>query len=134
MILDGRQEALAHLFGASAGVNVMVSLLLVPSHGPQAVAIARLVSMVLFFTLNCVFVHRRIFAFHLGSLIWRPLLAIAAMSLIIFVVLVDWPVILRCLIGTSTYGAILLGLKAIPVDEWLWLRQWLSHWSKRYSQ
>jgi len=131
MILDERQRILAHFFGISVGANVLVCLLFIPHYGPQAVAVARVVSMGTLFMLNCVYVYRRVLALWPWHFIWQPLAASAIMALVVFGALSSCPDYLRSLIGVVVYSALLIYLKAIPASEWLWLRQRLACWDQR---
>jgi O-antigen/teichoic acid export membrane protein len=128
LILDGRQGALARLYAISIGANVLVGLLLIPSYGAPGVAVARVVSMSALFVLNCVYVDRHVLPTRPWKLLWQSLVASGIMALAVFVVLAGWPDYVRGFAGLALYGLLLVALKAIPVEEWLWLRQRLSAW------
>jgi O-antigen/teichoic acid export membrane protein len=126
MILDGRQGALARLYAISIGANVLVGLLLIPGHGAPGVAVARVVSMVTLFVLNCAYVDRYILQARPWTLLWQSVVASGVMTLAIFVILAGWPDFARGLVGLAVYGLLVVGLKAIPAEEWLWLRRKLA--------
>ena len=130
MILAGRQRMLARLFAISAFVNVLVGLLLIPHYGAPAVAMARVTSMAVLFTLGNVYVHRRILAARPWQLIWKPTVAAAIMALVVFVALPEWPLLVSGLIGVAVFGVLLILLRAIPTDDWLRLRDRLAVWAR----
>jgi O-antigen/teichoic acid export membrane protein len=129
MILDGQQKILARLFAISTVANVAVGLLLIPGYGAQAVGIARLVSMSVFFALNVVYVERIILPAQPWRLLWPSVVSAAAMALVVFVILAAWPAYARSLAGIAAYGVLLVGLKAIPAEDWAWLRRRLAAWT-----
>jgi O-antigen/teichoic acid export membrane protein len=131
MILEGRQRMLARLYAISTAANLLVGFLLIPRYAAPAVAMARVASMSILFVLNCVYVERHVLAAHPWRFLWRPLAASAMMALVIFVILRDWPVFDRSLIGVALYVVLLVCLKAIPAEDWSWLRNRLALWTSR---
>jgi O-antigen/teichoic acid export membrane protein len=129
MILDGQQKILARLFAISTAANVAAGLLLIPGYGAQAVGIARLVSMSVFFSLNLVYVERNILPSQPWRFVWPSVVSSAVMALVVFAILPAWPAYARGLVGIATYGVLLVGLRAIPADEWAWLRRRLAAWT-----
>jgi O-antigen/teichoic acid export membrane protein len=123
MILDGRQKTLAQLLAISTAVHVLVGALLIPEYGAPAVGVARTLSMCLFFCLNYIYVSRHILPVHPWR--WARKIVVASMAMVLsaFVLTVNWPVLLRALSGLAAYGIVLVILRAIPVEDWLWLRE-----------
>jgi O-antigen/teichoic acid export membrane protein len=129
MILEGRQGMLARLYVISTAINLLVGLLLIPRYAAPAVAMARVASMSILFVLNCVYVERHILAARPWRFLWRPLVASTMMALLVFVILRGWSDLDRSLMGVALYVVLLVCLKAIPAEEWSWLRNRLALWT-----
>ena len=123
MILDSRQATLARFFGVSAVVNVLSSLLLIPGYGAQAVAISRVISMGTLFVLNGIYVYRHVLPVGPWRLVWKPLLAGAALAGIILVLPAGVADAWRAALGVLGYLVLLVALRTFSQDEWLWVRQ-----------
>jgi O-antigen/teichoic acid export membrane protein len=122
---------LAYLFAISGAANVLAGFLLIPAHGAPGVAVARVLSMSILFALSQYYVSKNILAAQIWRVLWQPLVATAAMAFIVFVPLAGAPILVRSLIGAAAYAVLLVGLKAIPADEWRWLRNRLAAWEFR---
>jgi O-antigen/teichoic acid export membrane protein len=128
MILESRQRVLAALFAVSGAANLLAGLLLIPLYGAPGVAVARVVSMSILFGLMQYYVYKKILAVPVWRYLWKPLVATAAMAVVLFLPLASASLVVRCLVGTGLYAALLLVLKAIPPEEWRWLR---ARWDSR---
>jgi O-antigen/teichoic acid export membrane protein len=126
MILDGRQSIMARFFGLSAVVNVLLSLWLIPVRGAQAVAISRVISMGTLFVLNAIYVYRYVLPIGPWVLVWKPLLAGAALVAVIMVLPAGVSDLLRAVLGVLAYLVALVILRTWSREEWLWVRQRLS--------
>jgi O-antigen/teichoic acid export membrane protein len=123
MILENKQHIMAYFFAISTGINISVSILLIPCLGPRAIAAARVVSMSTLFALNYTYVHKMILPLHPWRWIWHPMIAFTAMLFVIFIVLPRVSVCIRGLLGIATYVSSLIHLGAIPTSDWKWLRK-----------
>lgn len=133
LILDGRQHVLARLFALSTAVNLVVGLLLIPQYSAAAVAISRVLSMGALFSLGWLYVGRHILAASPWKFIWKPAVSTGTMALLIFVALPGSPLLVRALVGIGAYLTLLILLKAIPADDWSWLRATLESWAPRLA-
>jgi O-antigen/teichoic acid export membrane protein len=123
VILHNRQNLMARYFGTSAAANLLAGLLLIPSYGPQGVAMARVISMAMLFSLNAVYVYRHLLSLRWWRLVWKPIVAALPLVLIFLALPHAWPVSARAFIGLAGYLAVLAILGAVLQDEWQWLRQ-----------
>jgi O-antigen/teichoic acid export membrane protein len=131
MILENRQRTLAYLFAVSGVANVLAGLLLIPAYGTPGVAIARVLSMSILFALSQYYVSKNILATQTWRFVWQPLVATAAMGFVVFVPLAGSSILVRSVIGVAAYGVLLVCLRAIPKEDWHWLRQKLASWDIR---
>ena len=132
LILENRQRVLAYFFAISGEANLLAGFLLIPNYGAPGVAVARVLSMSILFAVSQYYVNKNILATQLWRLLWQPLVAAAAMALITFVPLADSPLLVRCVIGVALYAVLLVSLRAIPADDWRWLRAKLASFDRRF--
>ena len=74
------------------------------------------------FTLNYIYVERHILSVHAWRLVRPILVATGLMAVVVFVALRGWGEWVRVPPGVAVYAILIVGLKAVPTDEWLWLR------------
>jgi O-antigen/teichoic acid export membrane protein len=123
IILHNRQNLMARFYGTSAAANLLAGFLLIPRSGPQGVAIARVVSMAVLFSLNAVHVYGHLLSLRWWRLVWKPIVAALAMVLVFLALPQGWPVWVRAIAGVPAYLAVLAILGAVLDDEWQWLGQ-----------
>ncbi len=131
MIIENRQRVLARFVAVSEAANLLASLLLIPVYGAPGVAVARVLSMSILFGLTQYYVHKKILAVPLWRYLWQPLVAAVAMAVVLFLLLAGASLAVRCLAGIAVYTVLLVILRAIPPDEWRWLRAKWDSWHFR---
>jgi len=122
MLVHDHQNLLVLFLSVSAVVNIVMNLLLIPSLGARGAAIARVCSVGILFTLNYIYVSRRLISVRLGWILTKPIVAALAMVLMLLPIRA-WP--LPCVIGIGGLGymIVLKLLKAIPSDNLALIRQ-----------
>ena len=108
----GLQRMITRAFAAAVIFNVVANTIFIPEYGFQAAAIATIVSEVVLFLPFMYLVRRKLSDVNVGSLLWRPLVALAAMLLLLLVL---GQSLLALLISGTVYALTLLLLR--PLDS-----------------
>ena len=120
LIALGLQRMITRAFVVAVGFNIIANLLFIPRFGFQAAAIATIASEIVLFLPFVLLLRRRLAAFSMFGLLWRPLAAFGVMLLV--VLLWDAPAIPALTAGGLLYAAVLLllrPLEAAEVEAWL---------------
>jgi len=84
LVVSNNQKVAAFFVLASLSVNLGANLLLIPQWGPVGAAVARVISMAVFFILGFAFVQTRVCHSNIMPLLPRPLLAGTIMGLVLY--------------------------------------------------
>jgi O-antigen/teichoic acid export membrane protein len=119
MIINDRQGWLALFLGLGLAGNLIVSLCLIPRLGFEMAAAGQVVSMLVFFLANSLFVYRNILKIKVVPLAVRPLIALGASLGIAFLLLeytsLSLPII--ALASLVSYVGVLIATKAFPQED-----------------
>ena len=121
--LDLQRWITRAFFGAVA-FNIISNLILIPRFGFQAAAVTTILSELVLFVPFAWLMHRGLGgAVGWGAILWRPLVAAAAMLAIISGASgLGMPLLLALVIGGAVYGAVLLALRPLDQQEMAILR------------
>lgn len=118
MMVGNLQWLVARTLGWSLLVNVALNVVLVPGLGALGVAVARLVAGVLVSMTNLWVVRRRLLAFDVWGLAWRPVLAALVMGAVVAWVPANlW--LAAVPLGVCIYGLVVLALGAFTTADWV---------------
>lgn len=124
LIIDNRQREAAWITGLSMVTNVVCNLLLIPLYGIVGAAIARLIASAVFATLIYVYAQVLVLKKNLLPLFWRPVVATALMSLIVWQ-LQSWGLIAAILGGIISYTVIIFAIGGLSAADRIYLQQLL---------
>jgi O-antigen/teichoic acid export membrane protein len=117
LLVYQRQRAAALLTAFSMVVNIISNLLLVPLFGIAGAAMARTIASAIFFIVIYFYANAYLLHLNLLSVVVRPMLASAVMTLLI------WPLqgldlVIPVFAGTVAYGVAILLFRGIPTADW----------------
>ncbi len=124
LIVDNRQREAAWITGLSMVTNVICNLLLIPLYGIVGAAIARLIASAVFATLIYIYAQMLVLKKNLLPLFWRPLVATALMSLVVWQ-LQPFGLIAAILGGIISYTVIIFAIGGLTAADKLYLQQLL---------
>lgn len=116
MILENAQKPLAINIGIGAGVNIVLTALLIRWIGTMGASIARLASYSLFFVLNYSYVNAKIYHKDLYSLAMRPILAFMIMC-IVFYLCDPLDEFVGLTLGLASYFLALVALNVVSISK-----------------
>lgn len=116
MLVHDRQNQISLFLLASAGVNIILNLLLTPSWGAVGAATARVCSAMVLFSLNFVYTLRFFARVNLLKLLNKPMLATLVMVLVILPIR-TWPLAISIGAGILAYGIALIVVGSISPTE-----------------
>jgi O-antigen/teichoic acid export membrane protein len=117
MLAANRSGVVLRCAMASAGTNIVLNILLIPSYGMLGAAAATLVSEIVWVSLTSNRMNHYVIRVNLLAYLWRPLLAGAAMAAFLWFALpIFW--IARAVLGTGVYFFILFLLGGANWREW----------------
>ncbi|MCY3831578.1 MAG: oligosaccharide flippase family protein [Chloroflexi bacterium] len=110
----GMQRLVTRAFAGAVVFNLTANLLFVPEYGFQAAAIATIVSEVALFLPFIYFVRRKLTDLRVLSLLWRPLVSLAAMIMVLLALGQSLPALI---LGSLVYAGVLLLLRPLDAAE-----------------
>lgn len=116
LISTNRQSLLIPASIGALITNVSLALIFIPIYGNVGASIASLAGYAVLFCLTLYFVVRRVVNVRLGSILFKPLIALALMSPVIYL-LKEQALVLRILIALIAYGISLVVLRVFSDDE-----------------
>ena len=117
MLVHDRQKWIAVILIAAVTTNILLNLVLARYWGAVGSAAARVSSAVLFFTLTSIYVGKYLTQPNLPSLIYKPLIASAVMTLILIPIR-EWFWPLLIVIGAVLYLIVLRLIGGFPPIRW----------------
>jgi O-antigen/teichoic acid export membrane protein len=110
------QRRITSAFVIAVTFNIVTNLILIPPFGYRAAALTTIASELILLIPFAVLLHRAIGPVQWSDLIWRPIVAAAAMF---GVMLVGWTVqpVLAVVVGVGTYAAVLVALRPFSPNE-----------------
>jgi len=110
----GMQRLVTRAFAAAVLFNLAANLLFIPAYGFQAAAIATIASEVVLFLPFIYILRGKLTDVRVLSLLWRPLIALAAMLLVLLVLGQTVPALI---LGGLVYAGVLLLLRPLDAAE-----------------
>jgi len=110
----GLQRLVTRAFAAAVVFNMAANLIFIPAYGFQAAAIATIASEIALFLPFIYFAQDKLEAVRVASLLWRPLVALAAMLLALFLLGQSLPALI---LGALAYTGVLLLLRPLDAAE-----------------
>ena len=97
--------------GITAAFNVALNLMLIPKIGYIGAALATLITEVLLFILYYLYVSKGLYFYNFSGILLKPAIAAAAMG--VFIIFVDFGLVLTMVFSALVYFAVLLALKTL---------------------
>jgi len=116
LLVHNHQARISLFLLISATLNIGLNLLLIPIWGANGAAVARVASALSLFALGYFYIQWHIIQVRLLRILWKPLLATAIMSIILWPIR-EYPLFLVILAGIVIYGFSLIALKEIKREE-----------------
>ncbi len=110
----GQQRLVTRAFTAAVVFNIAANSLFIPEYGFQAAALATIASEVILFLPFIVLARGKLEDVRVLSLLWRPLVALAAMLLVLFAL---GGSLLALIVSGAVYAAVLLLLRPLDAAE-----------------
>jgi len=119
MIIVNQQRRLAIFLGLGLVGNLIVSLALIPRFGFEMAAVGKVVSMLVFFSANSLFVHRNVLRARLAPRVARIPVALGASICVDFLLLRHsaLPLMVVALVGLIVYAGVLIATNAFPQED-----------------
>lgn len=116
LLVHNHQARISLFLLISATLNIGLNLFLIPIWGANGAAVARVASALSLFALGYFYIQWHIIQVRLLRILWKPLLATAIMSIILWPIR-EYPLFLVILAGIVIYGFSLIALKEIKREE-----------------
>ncbi len=114
LIALGLQRLITRAFILAVAFNILANIIFIPQYGIRAAAIATIASELVLLLPFMYLLRRRLPQVNLPGLLWRPLIALAAMLALQAVL---GPGIVALIVGLAVYAAVLLVLRPLDADE-----------------
>lgn len=111
-----KQKVFTYVTAGAALLNVIMNFILIPKYGPMGAAYATLTTQFFILVGLFYFASRAGYYLNILKLMWKSMIATIIMGLVVYFT-IQYHIVIIVIIGITSYGIIMLGLRGIEEEE-----------------